>query len=85
MPPGTIREVAVVAAPEGHRLAVSEINRGGGTPTSLPGACLSNHPVSPARPTRFESDIATAIELDPRHLRQDRREALAGMGVARAA
>ena len=77
------REIGRVAALIGRRAPVSHVHWGGGTPTSLPGDCLT------AIMTRIRSafavapDAEIAIELDPTSLPPDRHAALADMGVTR--
>jgi len=67
----------------GKRLSVSHVHWGGGTPTALPGDCLSA--VMARIRDRFvlapEAEIA--IELDPTKLPEDRIAALAQMGLTR--
>jgi oxygen-independent coproporphyrinogen-3 oxidase len=78
------REIALVAAFLGRRERVTHIHWGGGTPTSLPGDVL----VAITSHIRALFDVAAdaevAIELDPTNLPEDRRAALAAMGVTRA-
>lgn len=77
-------EVAMVAAQIGRRQKVSHIHWGGGTPTALPAACLRR--VNAAIRAHFEvlSDAEIAVEIDPRHLAEDRLSALAEIGLTRA-
>ena len=67
----------------GRRVAVSHVHWGGGTPTSLPGDCLT------AIMGRIRAEFAVlpgaeiAIELDPTSFPPDRHAALGEMGVTR--
>lgn len=77
------REIDKVADLIGRRATVSLIHWGGGTPTALPGDCLTA--VMARIRTRFTlaPDAEIAIELDPTTLPQDRLDALHAMGVTR--
>jgi oxygen-independent coproporphyrinogen-3 oxidase len=78
------REIEMVADAIGHRAQVSHVHWGGGTPTTLPGDCLSG--IMDLIRTRFTltADAEVAIEIDPTELPSDRLDALARMGVTRA-
>jgi oxygen-independent coproporphyrinogen III oxidase len=74
----------MVADAIGRRPRVTHIHWGGGTPTSLPAESLR----ALMRQLRHRFDVATdaeiAVELDPRHLPDDRLQALADIGITRA-
>jgi oxygen-independent coproporphyrinogen III oxidase len=78
------QEIALVARLIGRRLPVAEIHWGGGTPTALPAACLTDI----MRTLRQEFDIGAgtqiSVELDPRYLPDDALDALRDMGMSRA-
>jgi oxygen-independent coproporphyrinogen-3 oxidase len=78
------REIAMVAAQIGGKRLVTHIHFGGGTPTALPARSL----VKLMAQLRAGFDVAAAaeiaIELDPRHLPEDRLDAMVEMGVNRA-
>lgn len=79
-----MREIGLVADAIGRKAEVSHIHWGGGTPTTLPGDCLSE--IMDLIRSRFavRADAEVAIEIDPTALPTDRLEALARMGVTRA-
>ncbi len=79
-----MREIGLVADAIGRKAEVSHIHWGGGTPTTLPGDCLSG--IMDLIRSRFavRADAEVAIEIDPTALPTDRLEALARMGVTRA-
>jgi len=77
------REIALVAAYIGRRATVSHVHWGGGTPTSLPGECLTSIMALIRKVFELKPNTEVAIELDPTTLPTDRREALAKMGVTR--
>jgi len=79
-----IREIALGAAAIVRRPRVTHIHWGGGTPTALPARSL-RHIMAELRATfDIDPNAEIAIELDPRHLQDDRLAALADMGVTRA-
>jgi len=77
------REIARVAALIGRRVAVSHVHWGGGTPTSLPGDCLTAIMALIGEKFALTPEAEIAIELDPTSLPPDRHAALADMGVTR--
>ncbi len=77
------REIALVAAFIGRRARVSHIHWGGGTPTSLPGDCLTAIMARIRDLFAVDAGAEVAIELDPTALPTDRLEALGRMGVTR--
>jgi oxygen-independent coproporphyrinogen-3 oxidase len=77
------REIARVAALIGRRAPVSHVHWGGGTPTSLPGDCLTAIMRRIRDSFALTPDAEVAIELDPTSLPPDRHKALADMGVTR--
>ena len=78
------REIARVAALIGRRAPVSHVHWGGGTPTSLPGDCLTAIMALIREKFALEPEAEIAIELDPTSLPPDRHAALGAMGVTRA-
>ncbi len=62
---------------------MSHVHWGGGTPTSLPGDCLSAIMALIRNKFALTPDAEVAIELDPTSLPPDRHRALADMGVTR--
>ena len=78
------REIELVSAALGFCPRVSHIHWGGGTPTALPAVSLTRimHLLRGAFEVAADAEIA--VELDPRHLPEDRLAALAEMGVTRA-
>jgi oxygen-independent coproporphyrinogen-3 oxidase len=78
------REMDMVADAIGRRPRVTHIHWGGGTPTSL----LAESLQALMRKLRHRFDVAAdaeiAVELDPRHLPDDRLQALADIGITRA-
>ena len=77
------REIGRVAALIGRRAPVSHVHWGGGTPTALPGDCLTAIMARIRDALRRAPEAEIAIELDPTSLPPDRHEALADMGVTR--
>jgi oxygen-independent coproporphyrinogen-3 oxidase len=79
-----LREIALVRAAIGGSRHVTHIHWGGGTPTALPANCLRQ--IMETLRCEFDIDPSAeiAIELDPRHLAEDRLTALEDMGVTRA-
>jgi oxygen-independent coproporphyrinogen III oxidase len=78
------REIALAAAAIGGRRRVTHIHWGGGTPTALPAASLRQLMRQIGGAFDLASDPEIAIELDPRHVPQDRLEAMGDIGVTRA-
>jgi oxygen-independent coproporphyrinogen III oxidase len=78
-----LREIDHVASLIGRRAAVSHVHWGGGTPTSLPADCLIAIMDRLKERFAFAADAEVAIEIDPTSLPDDRRDALAAMGVTR--
>ena len=77
-------EIALAASAIGRRLPVCEIHWGGGTPTALPADCLTDIMEVLHEAFVIAPDAEISVELDPRHLPQDRLDALRAMGVTRA-
>ena len=77
------REIARVAGLIGRRAPVSHVHWGGGTPTTLPGDCLTSVMRCIGENFALTSDAEIAIELDPTTLPTDRHAALGPMGVTR--
>ena len=77
------REISLAAAFIGRRARVAHIHWGGGTPTSLPGDCLSEIMDRIRELFDLDAGAEVAIELDPTSLPQDRLDALGEMGVTR--
>ncbi len=79
-----VREIALAAAAIGGRRRVTHIHWGGGTPTALPARSLRHVMAELRAAFDVDANAEIAIELDPRHLPDDRLAALADMGVTRA-
>ncbi len=77
-------EIKLAAAAIGRRLQVCEIHWGGGTPTALPADCLTDIMQTLHEAFAIRPDAEISVELDPRHVPQDRLDALQAMGVTRA-
>jgi oxygen-independent coproporphyrinogen-3 oxidase len=78
------REIELVAKALGHCPRVTHIHWGGGTPTALPAQSLTRIMRLLRGAFEVADDAEIAVELDPRHLPEDRLTALAEMGVTRA-
>jgi oxygen-independent coproporphyrinogen-3 oxidase len=78
------REIGLVAEALGHCPRVVHIHWGGGTPTALPAESLTRIMRLLRGAFEVADDAEIAVELDPRHLPEDRLVALAEMGVTRA-
>jgi oxygen-independent coproporphyrinogen-3 oxidase len=78
-----LRELRAVAAGIGHLAPVTHVHWGGGTPTTLPGDCLTEimNEIRTLFDVQPEAEIA--IEIDPTSLPADRLAALTPMGVNR--
>jgi len=82
---GTVeREIVMVADRIGHRLPVSHVHWGGGTPTTLPADCLTGIMDLIRSAFALLPDAEVAIEIDPTSMSPDRLAALSGMGITRA-
>ena len=77
------REIGRVAALIGDRAPVSHVHWGGGTPTALPGDCLTAIMRRIRENFALTPEAEIAIELDPTSLPPDRHKALGDMGVTR--
>ncbi len=77
------REIDKVANLIGRKATVSHVHWGGGTPTALPGDCLTAVMARIRDRFALALDAEIAIELDPTTLPQDRVDALREMGVTR--
>jgi oxygen-independent coproporphyrinogen-3 oxidase len=78
------REIELVAKAINHCPRVTHIHWGGGTPTALPAESLTRIMRLLRGAFEVAEDAEIAVELDPRHLPEDRLVALAAMGVTRA-
>jgi len=78
------REIAMVAARIGGRRRVTHIHFGGGTPTALPAQSLIKLMAQLRAAFDVAADAEIAIELDPRHLPEDRLAAMTEIGITRA-
>lgn len=77
------RELRLVAGLIGRRQRVSHVHWGGGTPTTLPGDCLTDLMDLIRSLFGVSSDAEIAIELDPTSLPADCGASLARMGINR--
>ncbi len=77
-------EIDQVADRLGSGRRVAHLHWGGGTPTALPADALAAIGAQLRRRFTFDPDAEIAVEVDPRVLREDRLDALAGMGITRA-
>ena len=77
------RELRLVAGLIGRRQTVSHVHWGGGTPTTLPGDCLTGLMDLIRTSFVLSSDAEIAIELDPTALPADCCASLADMGINR--
>ncbi len=78
------REIALVAARLGRRARVTAIHWGGGTPTSLPGDCLTGIMAQLRALFDVAAEAEIAIEIDPTSVTPAILATLAEMGVNRA-
>ncbi len=79
-----VREIGLVTAAIGGRRRVTHIHWGGGTPTALPARSLRHIMAELRAGFDIDPNAEIAIELDPRHLPDDRLAALADIGITRA-
>lgn len=79
-----IRELDMVADKLGRRAVVAQVHWGGGTPTALPGDCLTGIMDHIRARFTLRADAEIAIEIDPTSLTPESLDALRLMGVTRA-
>ena len=78
------RELDLLADLIGRRASVTQVHWGGGTPTAMPGDCLTGIMDHVRKRFHLREDAEVAIEIDPTTLTRDCLDALRLMGVNRA-
>ena len=78
------RELDLLADLIGRRATVTQVHWGGGTPTAMPGDCLTGIMDHVRKRFHLHEDAEVAIEIDPTTLTLDCLDALRLMGVNRA-
>ena len=79
-----LREIELLAAAAGRRLAVRHIHWGGGTPTAMPGPRMREIMAALRRHFAVAGDAEIAVEIDPRTVTPEILDTLAGIGCTRA-
>ncbi len=79
-----MQEIALVASKISHKLPVSHIHWGGGTPTALPPECIKSLMDTLREHFNVLPDAEIAFEIDPVTLTQEQSDMLAQVGLTRA-